>query len=417
VRSGGAGVSASSRTDAAALDRHDPLLPFRDRFLLPPGIRYFDGNSLGALAKGVAERVHEVIAREWGETLIGGWNAGWIDLPRRVATRLAPFLGVAPEDVAIADATTVNLFKLAGAVLAGRPARERILAPAGNFPSDLYALRGLADTFDAELATVPAADLAQAVDARTALVTLSHVDFRTGELFDLEALAQAAHAHGALLLADLSHSVGAVPLALDDWGVDLAVGCGYKFLGGGPGAPAFVYARRALADELLPPLRGWLGHADPFAFEPEWRPAAGVERFVCGTPPILSLAALDAALAAWEGIDLAVTRSWSLSLGDLFVALAGRELGSRGFTVASPREGAHRGAQVSLRHAEGFALVRALAARGVVGDFRPPDVLRFGLHPLYLCHADVAELVRLLAEIHDSGAHREPAFARAAPVP
>lgn len=388
-----------TRADADALDREDPLARFRDRFLLPAGVRYFDGNSLGALARGVGERVAQVVAHEWGEGLIGSWTAaGWIELPRRVAAKLAPFLGVDAGEVAVADGTSVNLFKLLAAALAVRPGRDRVLAPEGNFPSDLYVARATAAQHGAELATVPASDLAAAIDERTAVVTLSHVDYKTGELFDLAALAAAAHARGALLLADVSHSAGAMPLALAGWDVDLAVGCGYKFLGGGPGAPAFLVVRRSLHEVLRSPLPGWLGHAEPFAFAAEYRPAPGVDRFLCGTPPILSMAAFDAALDAWQGVDLAAVRAWSASLGDFFVALADDELGAAGVEVASPRDRSRRGAQVSLRHPRASELVAALAARGIVGDFRPPDLMRFGLHPLYVRHADVAAAAAALAQ-------------------
>jgi kynureninase len=390
------------RPDVASLDRDDPLAAFRARFLVPPGVRYFDGNSLGALAVGVADRVAEVATRQWGVGLIGSWEAGWLELPRRVASRLAPLLGVAADEVAVADGTSVKLFKLLAAALAARPSgtqRSTVLTPEGNFPSDLYVARSTAALHGAELVTVPAAGLAAAIDETTAVVTLSHVDFRTGELFDLRELAAAARSAGALLLADLSHSVGAMPLELSAWGVDLAVGCGYKVLGGGPGAPAFLVVRRELQEGLRSPLPGWLGHADPFAFDGDYRPAPGVDRFACGTPPILSLAALDAALEAWEGIDLGDVRRWAMSLGDLFVALADEELAPLGVAVASPREASRRGAQVSLRHPRGATLVAALAARGIVGDFRPPDTLRFGLHPLYLRHEDVAAAVAACAEL------------------
>jgi len=385
--------------DADQLDAVDPLASFRDRFALPAGVRYFDGNSLGAPARGIAERVAGVIGREWREGLIGSWEAGWLELPRRVAARLAPFLGVGAGEVAVADATSVNLFKLLGAALAARPGRRRVLAPRGNFPSDLYVARSAASLHGADLVTVPAGDLAAAVDETTAVVTLSHVDYRSGELFDLAALASAAHGRGALLLADVSHSVGAMPLRLADWSVDLAVGCGYKFLGGGPGAPAFLVVREPLQEQLISPLPGWLGHLEPFAFDEEYRPAAGVDRFLCGTPPILSLAALDAALVAWEGIDLGAVRRWAESLGDFFIALADERLAAAGVVVASPREAARRGAQVSLRHPRSSRLVAALGERGIVCDFRPPDVMRFGLHPLYVRHADVAAAVAACEEL------------------
>lgn len=393
-------MSALAHDQAAALDREDPLASFRGRFALPAGRRYFDGNSLGALAKGVAERVAQVVTHEWGEGLIGSWmSAGWLELPKRVAARLAPFLGVEAGEVAVADGTSVNLFKLLGAVLEARPGRTRVLALEGNFPTDVYITRAAAEQRGAAVETFAAADLAAAVDERTVVVTLSHVDYRTGELFDLAALAAAAHRHGALLLVDVSHSVGAMPLLLDEWEVDLAVGCGYKFLGGGPGAPAFLFVRRELQDSLRSPLPGWLGHADPFAFADDYQPAPGVDRFLCGTPPILSLSALDAALDAWEGVDLRVVRDRAASLGDYFIALVDAHLAAAGVVVASPRDAAHRGAQVSLRHPRAQELIAALAARGIVGDFRPPDLLRFGLHALYVRHADVAALVEALAEL------------------
>lgn len=393
--------------DTAALDRDDPLAAFRGRFVLPAGMRYFDGNSLGALAKGVAERVAQAVTHEWGEGLIGSWmSAGWLELPKRVAARLGPFLGVSADEVAVADGTSVNLFKLLGAALrffgdpdAARPARTRVLALEGNFPTDVYIARAAAEQHGAAVEMFAADELAGAVDERTAVVTLSHVDYRTGEVFDLAALAAAAHRHGALLLVDVSHSVGAMPLRLGDWQVDLAVGCGYKFLGGGPGAPAFLFVRRELQESLRSPLPGWLGHANPFAFADEYEPAPGIDRFLCGTPPILSLSALDAALEAWDGIDLRAVRDWAASLSDSFIALVDERLASVGVEVASPRDAARRGAQVSLRHPRAQELIAALAARGIVGDFRPPDLLRFGLHALYVRHADVAALVEALAEL------------------
>ena len=384
----------------ATLDRDDPLAAFRSRFVLPAGMRYFDGNSLGALAKGVAERVAQVVTHEWGQGLIGSWtSAGWLELPKRVAARLAPLLGVEAGEVAVADGTSVNLFKLLGAALAARPGRTRVLTLEGNFPTDVYVTRAAAEQRGAAMEAFAAADLAAAIDERTAVVTLSHVDYRTGEVFELAGLAAAAHRHGALLLVDVSHSAGAMPLRLDEWRVDLAVGCGYKFLGGGPGAPAFLFVRRELQESLRSPLPGWLGHANPFAFADEYEPAPGVDRFLCGTPPILSLSALDAALEAWEGIDLRVVRRWAASLGDYFISLVDADLASAGVVVASPRDAARRGAQVSLRHPRAQELIAALAARGIVGDFRPPDLLRFGLHALYVRHADVAALVAALTEL------------------
>jgi kynureninase len=406
-----------SRADAEARDRADPLAPFRERFVLPPGVVYLDGNSLGALARGVPERVARVVREEWGEGLIRSWNAaGWIDLPGRVAARLAPFLGVEADEVAVADSTSVNLFKLLTAVLAASPpARRRVVAPEGNFPSDMYVASGAAALCGGELAVVPATGLAAAVDERTAVVTLSHLDFRTGELLDLAGVAAAARAAGAVVVADLAHTAGAMPLALREWGVDLAVGCGYKFLGGGPGAPAFLVVSREWQERLDPPLRGWLGHAEPFAFAAGWRPAPGVRRFQCGTPPVLSLAALDAALDAWEGVDLRLARQKAARLGEAMIAAADGELAGSAVHVASPRESARRGAQVSLAHPAAFALVQALAGRGVIGDFRAPDLLRFGLHPLTTRKVDVWDAVAALRDLLAGGDWQ--AGAAAAPSP
>ena len=398
------------RGDAVALDARDPLAPWRDRYVLPPGLRYFAGNSLGPPARGVAARVARAVEAEWGGELVGAWHE-WIELPRRLAGRLAPLLGVGADEVVVADSTTVDLFKLLGALLEAAPGRCRVVAVEGCFPSDLYAAEGLSRLAGAEVVVAPVPELEAALGRDATALLVSHVDFRSGALHDLPALAALARGAGARLVADLSHSVGVMPLPLASWGVELAVGCTYKFLGGGPGSPAFLVVARGLQEALVPPLRGWLGHAEPFAFESRYRPAPGIERFHCGTPPILALAALEGALEALEGLDLAAARRKVESLGDLFVTLAGQELGGAGVEVASPRPAARRGAQVSLRHPEAFALVQALIARGFVGDFRAPDLLRFGLPPLTLRHADVWDLVAALRELLASGAHRDPAFA------
>ena len=399
-----------TRADAAVLDARDPLASWSDRFALPAGARYFAGNSLGPPARAMAARLAAVIEEEWGGRLVAAWH-DWIELPRRLSALLAPLLGVEPGEVAVADSTTVDLYKLLGALLDAAPERRRIVAVEGCFPSDLYAAGGLARLGGGEVVVAPVGELASALGGGAAALLASHVDFRTGELHDLAAMSVAAREAGARLVADLSHSVGAMPLPLAAWGVELAVGCTYKFLGGGPGAPAFLVVARSLQEELVPPLRGWLGHADPFAFEPAYRPAPGIERFHCGTPPILAMAALEAALEALDGLDLAAARRKVETLGDLFVAAVDQRLAAAGVAVASPRTAARRGAQVSLRHPDAFALVQALAARGFVGDFREPDLLRFGLPPLTLRHADVWDLVEALGELLAGGAHRDPAFA------
>jgi kynureninase len=397
-----------SRDAAAALDAADPLAALRARFLLPDGVRYFAGNSLGAPPRTVAARLREVVEQEWGGGLVRAWH-DWIELPSRVAARLAPLLGVEAGEVMVADSTTVDLFKLLGALLAARPQRRRLVAVEGCFPTDLYVAQGLVEPIGGELLERPLSGLAEVLPGSAALL-VSHVGFRHGELHDLRALAALAREHGALLVADLSHSVGTMPLALADWGVELAVGCTYKFLGGGPGSPAFLVVARRRQEELQPPLRGWMGHADPFAFETSWRPAPGVERFACGTPSILALAALDAALAATADVDLALARRKVEGLGELLMSLVDDRLGGT-VEVASPRLAAQRGAQVSLRHPEALALTQALLAAGVVGDHRPPDLLRLGLPPLTLRYADVWDAVALLGDLLHSGEHRRPPFA------
>lgn len=401
-----------TRADLEERDRNDPLAPLREAFDLPPDVVYLDGNSLGPLPRRVAERVGEVVERQWGRDLIRSWNVhGWIDLARRVGDRIAPLIGADRGEVVAADSTSVDLYKLAAAALeASAPQRRVVVSEHRNFPTDLYMIQGLSRTAAAlsgsgsgrpvELRTIGSRDaLPEALGDDVALVMLTHVDYRSGELWDLEETTRRIHDAGALALWDLAHSAGAVPVDLDAAGADLAVGCGYKFLNGGPGAPAFLYVARRWQERLRSPLQGWMGHAAPFAFEPEYRPAAGIGRFQCGTPPILSLAALDAALELFDGLDPAALRTKSQALGDLFLELVDSECAGFGLEVACPRDGQRRGSQVSLRHPEGYAIVQALIARGVIGDFRQPDVLRFGLAPLYLRHVDVWDAVQHLREV------------------
>lgn len=398
--------------DLAALDRADPLAPLRERFLLPPGVIYLDGNSLGPLPRSVPERVRAVVEGEWGRDLIRSWNLhGWIDLPARVGAKIARLIGAAPDEVVVADSTSVDLFKLLAAALERSPERRVVISEAGNFPTDLYVVQGLARTVAAfggrrvELRTLRhREELPDALGDDVAVVLLTQVDYRTGELWDLAETTRRIHGAGALALWDLAHSAGAVPVDLEAAGADLAVGCGYKFLNGGPGAPAFLYVARRHQEVLRSPVQGWLGHDAPFAFEAEYRPAPGVARFQAGTPPILAMAALDAALDAFEGVDAGRLREKSVALGDLFLELVETECAGLGLEPACPRDGSRRGSQVSFRHPEGYAVVQALIARGVIGDFREPDVLRFGLAPLYLRYEDVGEAVRHLREVLETRA-------------
>ena len=390
------------RAACVALDARDPLAGMRERFHLPEGLVYLDGNSLGPLPLTVRDRLREVVDREWGDGLIRSWNqAGWIDLPARVGGRIAPLIGAAADEVIVADSTSLNLFKLLAAALRLRPERRVILSQRGNFPTDLYMAQGLIALLDAgyELRTVSPDEVLDAIDEDVAVLMLTHVDYHSGRMYDMAGVTAAAQAAGALMLWDLAHSAGAVPIDLAGCGADLAVGCGYKYLNGGPGAPAFLFVRRDLQPAVDQPLSGWLGHALPFEFSPEYRPAAGMIRHLCGTPPVLSLAALDEALALWSQVDLAQVRAKSVALCELFIALVEARCGGHGLRLTSPREASERGSQVCFAHEEGYAMIQALIARGVIGDFRTPDVLRFGFSPLYVGYADVWDAVKVMREV------------------
>ena len=396
---------------AAILDLEDPLAFARARFDLPPGVIYLDGNSLGALPKATAGRLAEVVTREWGRDLIGSWNsAGWMDLPHRVGARIAALIGAGEDEVIAGDSTSVCLYKLAAAAVALRPDRRVILSEAGNFPTDLYVLQGLCRTLGLTLRTAPAADIEAGLNEAVALLVLTHVHYKSGRVHDMADLTAKAHAAGALTLWDLSHSAGALAVDLASAKADFAVGCGYKYLNGGPGAPGYMMAARRHQDEARQPVWGWIGHAAPFDFSDDYAPAAGMTRWLTGTPAVLGLVALEEGLKTFEGVEMAAVRAKSMRLGDLFLdEVEGRMPGV--FELACPRGGAARGSQVSLRHPHGYAIVQALIAEGVIGDFRSPDVLRFGFTPLYLTYADVVEAAARLQRVMQSGAWRESRFA------
>lgn len=390
-----------TRAALAAADEQDPLRQLRQRFQLPDGLIYLDGNSLGALPAATPAHLREVVERQWGQDLIRSWNThGWVDLPQRLGDKIGRLIGARPGETLVSDSTSVNLFKLLAMALAARPGRRVILTEAGHFPTDLYIAQGLCALLGerAQLRIVEADAIAGALDDEVAVLSLSHVDYRSGRLHDLPGLTRAAHQHGALALWDLAHSAGVVPLQLATDGVDLAVGCGYKYLNGGPGAPSFVYVSSAL-QHLPTPIAGWFGHARPFAFEPDYVPAAGIARLLAGTPPILSLAALE------PGVDLAleapaeVVREKSMRLTELFIGLVEQELAGHGLQLASPRDAQSRGSQVCLRHPQAWPLMQALIARGVVGDFRAPNLLRFGFAPLYVGYAELWDAVAILRDI------------------
>ncbi len=391
--------------EARAWDRADPLAGYRGRFTLPPGVIYLDGNSLGPPPVDSARRLAEVVGRAWGEGLVRSWNdAGWIDAPARVGGKIASLIGAKADEVVVADSTSVNLYKLLVATLRARPERRKILTEAGDFPTDGYIAQGVTrDIPGAELEMTPRDDIAAALDADVAVLLLSHVHYKTAERHDMARITGLAHAAGAWVLWDLSHSVGAVSVDLNACQADLAVGCGYKFLNGGPGAPAFLFIAAPRQAALSSPLTGWMGHADPFAFEGGWRAAAGVAGFLCGTPPILSLAALEA------GVDLALEadprqlEAKSARLFDLFVSRMDERPRGKHFLLASPKIADARGSHIAFRHPDAYRICQALIARGVIGDFRDPDVLRFGLTPLYLGYEDVWRAVEILAEEMASG--------------
>ncbi|MFF9624823.1 kynureninase [Streptomyces griseosporeus] len=384
---------AELRERAAQLDSDDPLAPLRARFLLPPDVVYLDGNSLGPLPAAVPAALDDAVRRQWGTGLIGSWNDnGWWEAPLRVGDTIGALIGAAPGQTVAGDSTSVQLFTALDAAAALRPDRPLLVTDPGHFPTDRYLADAVAGRRDLEVRRVPPADLPRFLAAeghRVAVVSYSPVDFRTGELYDMWALTAAAHEAGALALWDLCHAAGALPLHVDATGVDLAVGCGYKFLSGGPGAPAFLYVAQRHHPALRTPLPGWTGHADPFALAPGYTPAPGIARARIGTPPILSLLALEAALTAFDGVDLADVRAKSLSLTGFFLTCADALLTPLGFTCVTPADPARRASQVTLRHPHARGLVAALARQGVLADMRAPDLLRFGVNALFTTHHDL----------------------------
>ena len=402
-----------TRSHLAALDAADPLAPVRERFHVPEGVIYLDGNSLGPMPRATPGRVAEVVAREWGEGLIRSWNdAGWMALPGRIGAKIARLIGAPEGTVMVADSTSVNLYKVLGAALAARPGRRVIVSERGNFPTDLYIAEGLAALLDRghRLKLVEGHEIAAAIDEDTAVVMLTHVNYHTGAMFDMNAITAAAHAKGALMLWDLAHSAGAVPVDLTAAGADLAVGCGYKFLNGGPGAPAFLHVAEHLLPEVRFPLTGWLGHAAPFAFEASYRPAGGIAAAFVGSPPILSMAALEVGVDIAGEPPMAAVRAKSVAQTTLFADLVAQECGGHGLVLASPAEAAWRGSQVCFAHPDAYPIMQALIARGVIGDFRAPDILRFGITPLYLRFADLWDAVAILRGVLESGEWREARF-------
>ncbi len=415
----------TSRQDFENLDAKDPLAPLRDLFDLPGGLIYLDGNSLGAMPKTTTARLQQVIQEEWGRDLIQSWNkAGWMELPRRVGDKIARLVGAGPGEVVVADSTSVNLFKVLSAALRivkeDQPGRCVILSERSNFPADLYIAESLAREQGLHLERVEADEISSRLNDQVAVLLLTQVNYHSGRLHDMAALTRAAHRVGALAVWDLAHSAGGLPVNLMGDGsaeeaVDFAVGCGYKFLNGGPGAPAFVWAHPRYVDRSWQPLSGWLGHAAPFEFTPDYRPAPGIGRYLCGTPPVLSLAALECGvdtLLATEALGgLSALREKSVALTEAFIQLVEDRCAGYGLSLVTPREAHQRGSQVSFAHPEGgYPISQALQARGVIGDFRAPDILRFGFTPLYTRHVDVWDAVAALRAVLETGEWHEARF-------
>ncbi len=414
-----------TRQDCEARDRADPLATLREQFVLPEGVIYLDGNSLGVLPRATPARIREVVECEWGQDLIRSWNtAGWIHLPHRVGAKIARLVGAEAGELTAADSTSVNLYKVLVAASrlaqADAPERRVILSERSNFPTDLYIAQSVAQELGWALELVEADEIEARLGPDVAVLMLTHVNYRTGRMHDMAVLTRRAHETGALAIWDLAHSAGAVPVDLKGCDADFAIGCGYKYLNGGPGAPAFVWVHPRHADRFWQPLAGWMGHASPFEFTPDYKPAAGIARYLCGTPPILSMAALecgvDTVLAAEPLGGMAALREKSLALTQLFMDLVEERCAGHGLALVSPREDALRGSQVCLTREEGgYAIVQALIARGVIGDFRAgdarmPDILRFGFTPLYCRHVDVWDAVEHLRAVLESGEWRRPEF-------
>ncbi len=388
--------------EARQLDLADPLAFARQRFDLPAGLIYLDGNSLGALPSAAPSALAHTAESQWGDDLISSWNKhGWIDWPTRIGAKLAPIVGARPSELLIADSTSVCLFKLLAAALRARPGRKTILTRRRNFPTDLYVAEGLAEMLGLELKAVEPDEILGAIDEDVAAVTLTHVDYRSAAILDMERINAATRAAGAITVWDLSHSAGAIELNLDASGCDLAVGCGYKYLNGGPGAPAFIYVADRLQEELQSPIQGWMGHAEPFAFSDEYRPASGIMRFLTGTPPVLAMAALEAGIATFDNIAMSDVAAKSRELSQLFIDEVERSCGDE-LRLASPRDPLRRGSHVVFAHDQSYAIMQALIARGVIGDFRAPDLMRFGFAPLYNNHAEMVRAAEILAAILQS---------------
>ncbi|MGV1792137.1 kynureninase [Rhizobium sp. A37_96] len=398
-----------------AMDETDPLRAFRSRFTLPSDVIYLDGNSLGAASQEVFAEVRQAAMEEWGNGLIRSWNsAGWFHLPVELGDRIGRLIGAAEGQTVVTDSTSINIYKTLHAALAMRPGRNVIVAEGDSFPTDLYMAEGVVSTrpdLTLRLEGRDADTVEELIDDSVAVVLVNHVNYKSGELRDMAALTKRIQAAGALVIWDLCHSAGALPVDLDGAGADFAVGCTYKYLNGGPGAPAFIYAAKRHHASITQPLSGWWSHARPFAFERSFDGEAGIRRFLCGTQPILSLRALRGALSIWEDVDMNALRQKSIALTELFIRLVEAKCGQYGVELETTRDSEKRGSQVSFKHGNGYEIMQALIERGVIGDFRAPSTLRFGFTPLYVGYRDVWQAATVLEEILSSGSWKEPRFA------
>ncbi|CAB3788126.1 Kynureninase [Paraburkholderia caffeinitolerans] len=400
-----------TREHCAILDAGDPLAHCRARFDLPPETIYLDGNSLGAMPANVPARMKIALEEEWAQGLIRSWNdADWYPAPQRTGNKIAKLIGAGQDEVIVADSTSVNLFKVLVAATRMREGRRVILAERTNFPTDVYIASSVAQMTGCELRCVDPDEVLASIDETVAIVSLTHVNYKSGKRYDMEAVTRKAHEKGALVVWDLCHSAGAMPVHLNRCEADFAVGCGYKYLNGGPGAPAFVFVAKRHLPDMRQPLTGWHGHAKPFEFTHDYAPHAGIDRMLTGTAPQLGVIALEAALEAFEGVDLEVLRAKSVALGNLMIDLADQQLAGLGCTLASPRDASQRGSQVSLAHEQGYAVMQALIARNVIGDFRAPDILRFGFAPLYVRYIDIWNTVAELKNILETRAWDNETF-------
>jgi kynureninase len=402
-----------SRDACVARDASDPIGALRDRFVIPEGVIYLDGNSLGPMPRAAAGTLGRTIEQEWGQDLIKSWNsAGWFEMPLRLGDRIGALIGAAPGQTVVCDTTSINLYKAAHAAIGLRPDRDVVIAEAGSFPTDLYIIEGAMASagrpMQRRLVGADAPSIEALLDERVAVVVLSQVDYRTGALLDMSAITQQVHAAGALIIWDICHSVGVIEIGFDRVAIDFAVGCTYKYLNGGPGSPAFISVAAAHQAAARHPLLGWWGHAAPFAFDRDFRPDAGIRRFLCGTPPIISLRGVDAALDALQGVEVAALREKSLALTELFMARITALLPD--LDIVTPRQPSLRGSQVAIAFDQGYAVVQAMIERGVIGDFRAPDIMRFGFAPLYLRFADIWDAAEILAGCIRAEVWREPRY-------